>query len=85
MKSGITHGDAEPCGDAEKPPILRSLVPDADPNAASRRKRNGLEYIDKIGDVLSHRGAPSKFVATASVVSLVVARRRGHNAVHFNV
>jgi hypothetical protein len=30
VKSGITHGDAEPCGDAEKTPILRSLVPDVD-------------------------------------------------------
>ena len=73
MKSGITHGDAEPCGDAEKPPILRSLVPDVDPNARPRLEWNPPEYLDKIADVLRHR--KSKFTGAGSIISVADSRQ----------
>jgi hypothetical protein len=54
VKSGITHGDAKVFGDVEKAAILASLVPNVDPNARPRFKRNRPEYINEIADVLSH-------------------------------
>ena len=74
IESGIAHGNAESFGNVEKLPVLASLVPNVDPNAAPGGERDRFEYIYKVGDVFPYGRFFSEFAGIRSIKALLIIR-----------